>query len=68
VMQWNFWLTTHWSVFGEPGIGFAPNAFRGRDVIHPAFYLGGRYHFNEKISLTMRVGYPSFSVGASFLL
>ena len=22
-MQWNFWLSTHWSVFGEPGIGFA---------------------------------------------
>ena len=19
VMQWNFWLSTHWSVFGEPG-------------------------------------------------
>jgi hypothetical protein len=68
VMQWNFWLTTHWSVFGEPGIGFSPNAFRGRDVIHPALYLGGRYHFNEKISLTMRIGYPAISVGASFFL
>ena len=19
-MQWNFWLSTHWSVFGEPGL------------------------------------------------
>lgn len=68
VMQWNFWLSTHWSVFGEPGIGFAPNAFRDRDIIHPVFMLGGRYHFNEKVSLTMRLGYPAFSIGASFFL
>jgi hypothetical protein len=64
-MQWNFWLTTHWSVFGEPGIGFAAN---GRDVVHPVLMVGGRYHFNEKISLTMRIGYPAFSIGASFFL
>ena len=68
VMQWNFWLTTHWSVFGEPGIGFSPNARPGRGVIHPAFYIGGRYHFNERVSLTLRIGYPAISVGASFLL
>lgn len=67
VMQWNFWLSTHWSVFFEPGIGFSPNAFRG-GVIHPTFYLGGRYHFNEKVSLTMRLGYPVSSIGASFFL
>jgi hypothetical protein len=67
VMQWNFWLTTHWSVFGEPGIGFAANA-RGRDLLHPILMVGGRYHFNDKISLTLRIGYPAFSVGASFLL
>ena len=68
VMQWNFWLTTHWSVFGEPGLGFAFNQFKGRDLAHPVIDLGGRYHFNDKISLTMRIGYPSVSVGASFFL
>ena len=68
VMQWNFWLTTHWSVFGEPGLGFAFNQFKGRDTFHPVIDLGGRYHFNDKISLTMRIGYPSISVGASFFL
>lgn len=67
VMQWNFWLTTHWSVFGEPGIGFAANAPRSRDLLHPVFMAGGRYHFNEKIALTMRIGYPAISVGVSFL-
>ncbi len=67
VMQWNFWLSTHWSVFGEPGVGFAANA-GNRNVLHFAGYGGGRYHFNDRISLTMRLGYPSLSVGVSFLL
>jgi hypothetical protein len=62
-MQWNFWLSTHWSVFGEPGVGFA---LKNHDVVHPILMAGGRYHFNDKISLTMRIGYPSFSIGTSF--
>jgi hypothetical protein len=65
-MQWNFWLTTHWSVFGEPGVVLAANRDPGRDVLHPSIFVGGRYHFTEKIALTMRIGYPSFSVGVSF--
>ena len=68
VMQWNFWLTTHWSVFGEPGIGFAANPAVDRDVFHFIGYVGGRYHFNDRISLTMRLGYPALSVGASIFL
>jgi len=68
VMQWNFWLSTHWSVMGEPGIGFAPNPFHDRSVIHPVIDLGARYHFNEKIALTMKIGYPAISVGVSFFL
>ncbi|MBX3220720.1 MAG: hypothetical protein KF795_09390 [Labilithrix sp.] len=68
-MQWNFWLSTHWSVFGEPGIGFvAANRDRDRDFLHPILMVGGRYHFNDKVSLTMRIGYPAFSIGASFFL
>jgi hypothetical protein len=66
-MQWNFWLSTHWSVFGEPGIVFAANRDPGRSLLHPAFWAGGRYHFNERIALTMRIGYPAISVGVSFL-
>lgn len=68
VMQWNFWLSTHWSVFGEPGLGVAPNAWRDAAIVTPVFYVGGRYHFNERIALTLRAGYPSLSVGVSFLL
>lgn len=65
VMQWNFWLSRNWSVFGEPGgvLDFGKK-FRPR----PAIYAGGRFHFTDRITLTMRVGHPTASVGVSFLL
>jgi hypothetical protein len=66
VMQWNFWLSTHWSVFGEPGL--AIGAGGPNTAVWPAFFLGGRFHFTERIALTMRIGYPAISVGVSFLL
>jgi hypothetical protein len=65
VMQWNFWLTRKWSVFGEPG-GLIDFGKKARP--HPAFYAGGRFHFTDRITLTMRVGHPTASVGVSFLL
>jgi hypothetical protein len=65
VMQWNFWLSTHWSVFGEPGIAFTNAPLRAFD---PVFYAGGRFHFTDRIALTLRVGYPEFSAGISFFL
>jgi hypothetical protein len=34
--------------------------------VEPAFYIGGRFHFNDNVALTMRVGYPTFSIGVSF--
>ena len=51
VMQWNFWLSDEWSVFGEPGGGLY---FGKASGFSPAFYAGGRYHFNDAIALTMR--------------
>lgn len=68
VMQWNFWVSRDWSVFGEPGIAYR---FRrnDKDRLDPfVFYAGGRYHFADNLSLTLRLGYPSVSVGVSFLL
>jgi hypothetical protein len=89
VMQWNFFLSTHFSVFGEPGLALEyrtwssdncvqqPNGtvicggtVSGVDhtVVHPlVLYLGGRYHFSQSMALTVRLGYPTFSVGLSFL-
>lgn len=71
VMQWNFWLSRNWSVFGEPGItlNFRDNHDDSDVDFDPfTFYAGGRFHFNDAIALTMRIGYPTFSVGASFFL
>jgi hypothetical protein len=80
-MQWNFWLTPRWSVFGEPGLyvyhavfdNFCDTRFKG--CVEPthtgigfAGYVGGRLHFNDTVALTLRVGYPTISLGVSFLL
>jgi hypothetical protein len=65
VMQWNFWLSTHWSVFGEPGFAIGSG---DRTILWPSFYAGGRFQFTDRIALTMRVGYPDISVGVSFFL
>ena len=65
VMQWNFWLSRNWSVFGEPGGGAYLGDAKG---FRPAFYAGGRWHFADKMALTLRAGYPGLSVGLSFAL
>ena len=70
VMQWNFWLSEQWSVFGEPG-GIVYYADSGGDDdinLDISIYGGGRWHFADGSALTMRLGYPTFSVGVSFLL
>jgi hypothetical protein len=81
VLQWNFYVAQKWSVFGEPGLYFYKffwdTDFCGTQVrcpgepstfgIRPAIYLGGRYYFSEHITLTMRIGYPTFSIGVSFM-
>jgi hypothetical protein len=70
-MQWNFWLSENWSVFGEPGLALRVNDDHYDDDIDLdfVFYAGGRFHFNDDISLTMRIGWPSaLSVGVSFFL
>ena len=68
VMQWNFWLTDKWSVFGEPGAALRLDG-PGDDNLDPfVFYAGGRWHFSEAGSLTLRLGHPTFSIGVSFFL
>jgi hypothetical protein len=71
VLQWNFFLSRNWSVFGEPGLAIDYHGWDAPDDVdfEPfIFFLGGRFHFSDRITLTMRIGYPAFSVGASFLL
>jgi len=71
VLQWNFFLSRNWSVFGEPGVALNYHGWGGPNAIDVdpfVFFLGGRYHFSDKVTLTMRIGYPAFSIGGSFLL
>ena len=69
VMQWNFFLSRQWSVFGEPGLAVRYQSVPGfaNLSVDPQFYVGGRWHFSDRITLTMRLGYPTFSVGVSFM-
>ena len=67
MLQWNFWLSEDWSVFGEPGPGLRLDD--SHISVEPLeFWAGGRWHFVEYAALTMRVGYPTFTVGVSLLL
>lgn len=73
VMQWNFWLSRNWSVFGEPGVALrymSNEDFHGHHLRLDPFvlYAGGRFHFSDTVTLTMRIGHPTWSVGVSFLL
>jgi hypothetical protein len=69
VMQWNFFLSRQWSVFGEPGLALHYESVPGDHSVRvdPHFYAGGRWHFSDRMTLTMRIGYPTFSVGVSFM-
>ena len=81
VMQWNFFVAKHWSVFGEPGLAvyhgfldYCANVAPGAPCSNPtttgvefAFYAGGRYYFNDHSALVIRIGYPTFSLGVSFM-
>lgn len=42
---------------------YEPNHFS----VIPFFSVGARLHFNEHVTLTMRVGYPILGVGVSFM-
>jgi hypothetical protein len=64
-MQWNFWLSGAFSVFGAPGVGVR---FHNDDVdIWPAFGAGGRFHLSPNFTITLRAGFPVSAVGLSLL-
>jgi len=77
-MQWNFFVAKKWSV--GPEIGFTPAFGVFYDYgtcngpchnwgIWPSFWGVARYHFNDKVALTMRLGFPElFNIGVSFWL
>jgi hypothetical protein len=66
VIQWNFWITRNFSAFGEPGVDLY--LLGGGFGIGPALYVGGRYQVADRITLTLRLGYPTLAFGVSFLM
>ena len=82
VLQWNFWLTDVISVFGEPGLAinhwwwevdcsdptFPDCNWDDSDTdVEFVFWGGARFMFGDTVGLTVRLGWPYLSVGASFL-
>ncbi|MBN2192302.1 MAG: hypothetical protein JW751_05755 [Polyangiaceae bacterium] len=81
-LQWNFWLTDIISVFGEPGLAVGYYRWEGWcwygdtwgdcDGDHTRVMVdiaaGARFLFGERIGMTVRLGYPSITLGATFLL
>jgi len=68
VLQWNFWLSRNWSVFAEPGAAFELRTKHDDRFRWFVAYGGARFHFSDTVALTMRAGWPTLSVGVSFLL
>ena len=68
VFQWNFWLSEAFSVFGEPGLALVHESVGGLDLAPFVLWGGGRYRFSDTVTLTGRIGFPSLSLGVSFLL
>jgi hypothetical protein len=75
-LQWNFFVAKKWSIAAEPGFtpwvdvsGDTCGGTRNCWSLWPSLAFVGRYHFTERVALTMRVGFPEFfNVGVSFWL
>jgi hypothetical protein len=71
VMQWNFWLHRRFSAFGEPGLALhlrrdgEDDSDLGANLV---LGVGGRWHFVDNVAVTARLGYPTSTIGFSFLL
>ena len=78
VLQWNFYLGDHWSVFPEAGLAGHASFDRSgwqdnRGHVHGWLYpeaelgIGARYHFNSHVALLMRASTPGgLQVGIVF--
>ncbi len=73
-LHWEFYFTDRWSAFAELGfnIFLDPRLFRG-DGWHwsPGHWIvgaiGGRFHINQMIALTLRLGNPYSAFGVTFM-
>lgn len=77
--QWNLFVARRISVFGEGGLyvykGWFPGCVPG-DLgcsapsdfgVLPTLAVGARFHLAEEAALTLRLGYPTTTLGVSFM-
>jgi hypothetical protein len=78
--QWNVFVIRGISVFGEVGAFLYKGWFTGCGPtdgpdcsapsdfgLLPTLAIGGRVHFGSAVALTLRLGYPTTTLGLSFL-
>ena len=67
-LQWNFFITRKFSAFADLGFMLSTDGFYQH--VYPDFFgmLGGRYHFNDDVAFTFRIGVPFVTVGVSFFV
>ncbi|MBN2528724.1 MAG: hypothetical protein JXR76_20205 [Deltaproteobacteria bacterium] len=72
-LHWEFYFSEKWSAYGEAGINifFHPSLFQGDGWTRSperwiAGSIGGRFHINEAVALTLHVGNPYSSFGVLF--
>jgi hypothetical protein len=66
-LQWNFYVASKWSIFPELGVALLVGEHhRDRDDdlhVDPLLAVGGRWHWNARNALVLRVGWP---IGVQF--
>lgn len=81
-LQWNFYITDIITVFGEPGLAIrhtwwdyyqpCPGGSCGVDYSNTSgniYFAGGaKFMFGRTVGLTVRLGYPHATIGATILL
>jgi len=66
VMQWSVWATPQFSAFAEPGLAAFFASHGGGAGVAPHLALGGRFRPSEAVTLVLRIGWPTTTLGASF--
>ena len=65
-LQWNFYIKQEWSVFPEIGMALLiseHHRHNGDVGVDFLLAVGGRYHFNSRNALVLRIGWP---IGLNF--
>ena len=66
VMQWSVWATPQFSAFAEPGLAAFLASHGGGSGVAPNLSVGGRFRPSDALTLVLRIGWPTTTLGASF--